>query len=337
MNRLIECVGCKTAAGLFHRIGWWETAARVSHPTPSPRRSGSSQRGFTLIELVMVIALAGAVAVMISSALSRPLEGFVAQSRRAALVDLAAGALNRMARDIRLAVPNSVHLNADGTAIEMFNVLGAGRYRPNRVGGDGLMFAPGTAAACTANFAAVTPGQGNCSAFQVLAPTLAVAGARWLVVYSIGAESGGNPLPGANVWAVADPVSGRHVITPDNTAFASAALAGNESLLSVTPPAGSFSFAYASPQRRFYLSDQIVGYRCTGGQLLRFTRSARLPAFAGTNAAAEAVQATNVTACSMSYQPGSSQRAGLVTLRLQLTLEGESIELFQQVHVDNAP
>ena len=109
------------------------------------------------------------------------------------------------------------------------------------------------------------------------------------------------------------------------------------SLLTVTPPGGSFSFAYASPQRRFYLSDQIVGYRCTGGQLLRFTRSARLPAFAGTNAAAEAVQASNVTGCSMQYQPGSTQRAGLVTLRLQLTLEGESIELFQQVHVDNAP
>ena len=345
MRKLIEYVGCKTAAGLFHRfgrhigsrIGRWETAARVSHPTPT-LRVRRLQRGFTLIELVMVIALAGAVAVMISSALSRPLEGFIAQSRRAELVDLAAGALNRMARDIRLAVPNSVRLSAGGTAIEMFNVLDAGRYRPNRVGGDGLMFGPGTAAACTANFAAVTPGQGNCSAFQVLAPTLTVVGARWLVVYNIGAESG-SPLvatPGANVWAVADG-SGRHVISPDGSGFAAAALAGSETLLTLTPPAGSFSFAYASPQRRFYLSDQIVGYSCAGGQLLRFTRSARLPAFAGTNAAAEAVQATNVTACSMSYQPGSTQRAGLVTLRLQLTLEGESIELFQQVHVDNAP
>jgi MSHA biogenesis protein MshO len=71
--------------------------------------------------------------------------------------------------------------------------------------------------------------------------------------------------------------------------------------------------------------------------LIRFSRTARAPTFAGTNAAAEAVQATHVTACSMSYQTGSTQRAGLVLLRLQLTLEGESIELFQQVHVDNAP
>jgi MSHA biogenesis protein MshO len=295
----------------------------------SIERARNSQRGFTLVELVMVIALAGAVAVMISSALSRPLEGFVAQSRRAELVDLAAGALNRMARDIRLAVPNSVHLNGS-SAVEMFNVLDAGRYRPNRVGSDGLRFAPGSDPSCTAS-------GNNCSAFQVLDTALS-SGARWLVVYNIGAESGGNPLPSSNVWTT--PVAGAaNVISPDGTTFSMSAITGSETLLTLAPPGGSFNFAYASPQRRFYLSDQIVGYRCdlSAGQLIRFTRSARTPAFVGSNATAEAVQATHVTGCSMQYQSGSTQRAGLVTLRLQLTLEGESIELFQQVHVDNAP
>lgn len=286
-------------------------------------------RGFTLIELVMVIALAGAVAVMISGALSRPLEGFVAQSRRAELVDLAAGALNRMARDIRLAVPNSVRVN--GNAIEMFNVLSAGRYRPNRHDSDVLRFAPGAASTCLAS-------GNNCLAFQALDASLLSSGARWMVVYNIGAETGGNPVSGSNVWAI--PVAGAaNVITPDGSAFAGAALAGNETLVTIAPPAaGSFNFAYASPQRRFYLSDQIVGYRCdAAGQLIRFTRTARTPAFAGNIAADEAVQASHVSGCGMQYQAGSSQRAGLVTLRLQLTLDGESIELFQQVHVDNAP
>lgn len=290
-------------------------------------------RGFTLVELVMVIALAGAVAVLISTALSRPLEGFVAQSRRAELVDLAAGALNRMARDIRLAVPNSVRVRGS-SEIEMLNVLDAGRYRPNRVGGDGLQFAPGTAPACTASFNALS-GLGQCSAFQVLASGLNLAGARWLVVYNIGAQSGGNPVAGANIWAGAG-AGGAHVITPDGSNFAATSLAGNETLLTVTPPAGgSFNFAYASPQRRFYLADQIVGYRCdlVSGQLLRFTRNARTPAYSGSSA----LQASHVTGCSLTYQPGSTQRAALVNLRLQLTLEGESIELFQQVHVDNAP
>ena len=56
----------------------------------------SSCAGFTLVELIMVISIAGLVAVMISTVLSRPLEGFVGQSRRAELVDLAATSLNRL-------------------------------------------------------------------------------------------------------------------------------------------------------------------------------------------------------------------------------------------------
>lgn len=41
------------------------------------------QAAFTLVELVMVIALAGVVAVMISTVLVRPMQGLVDQSRRA--------------------------------------------------------------------------------------------------------------------------------------------------------------------------------------------------------------------------------------------------------------
>jgi MSHA biogenesis protein MshO len=47
--------------------------------------------------------------------------------------------------------------------------------------------------------------------------------------------------------------------------------------------------------------------------------------------------AKNVSACNFSYQPGTSQRAGLVTLRLQITEDGESVTLLHQIHVDNAP
>lgn len=56
------------------------------------------QAAFTLVELVMVIALAGVVAVMISTVLVRPMQGLVDQSRRAELVDQAGLALSRMAR-----------------------------------------------------------------------------------------------------------------------------------------------------------------------------------------------------------------------------------------------
>ncbi len=281
--------------------------------------------GFTLVELILVIALSAVVGVMISTVLSRPLEGFVAQSRRAELVDQAALALNRMARDIRRAVPNSVRVEDGGRALELLSISSGGRYLPNRLDGESLRFAPGSAAGCTA------PGN-DCQTFRVLVPGLSVDGVRWLVLYNTGAESGGVPLAGSNLWAAAD-TAGRHVITPQGTGFAATA-DGSSTLLQVSPPSGSFVFAYASPQRRFYLADEVAGYRCdAAGRLLRFTRASLAPAFV---ADASRVVVDSVSHCSFSYQPGSLRRAGLVGLTLRLT-DGESIELFQQVQVDNAP
>ncbi len=283
--------------------------------------------GFTLVELILVIALSAVVGVMISTVLSRPLEGFVAQSRRAELVDQAALALNRMARDIRRAVPSSVRIEDGGRALELLSISSGGRYLPNRVDGESLRFSPDPAPECTA------PGN-DCQTFRALAPGLSTEGVRWLVVYNTGAESGGIPLAGSNLWAEADAATGRHVITPPDTEFAATA-DGSTTLLEVSPPSGSFAFAFASPQRRFYLADEVVGYRCdtAGRRLLRFTRASLATAF---TADASHVVVDNVSHCSFSYQPGSQHRAGLVGLSLRLT-DGESIELFQQVQVDNAP
>lgn len=285
--------------------------------------------GFTLVELVLVITLSAVVAVMISTVLSRPLEGFVAQSRRAELVDQAALALNRMTRDIRSAVPNSVRVASGGRTLELLNISNGGRYLPNRVGGETLRFTPDPAPECTA------PGN-DCLTFRALVPGLSVAGVNWLVVYNTGAESGGNPVEGSNLWAAADAATGRHVITPQGSTFVALA-DGSSTLITVTPPSGSsFAFAFASPQRRFYLADEVIGYRCdtVSRRLLRFTRASLASAF---TADASQVVVDNVSHCSFSYQPGSLQRAGLVSLTLRLSKDGESIELFQQVQVDNAP
>lgn len=283
------------------------------------------QAAFTLVELVMVIALAGVVAVMISTVLVRPMQGLVDQSRRAELVDQAGLALSRMARDIRLAVPNSVRVQ--GSDLELLRIQAAGRYLPNRLGGDGLRFAPGTAADCTAT--------GNdCQAFQVLDPALAVADARWLVLYNVGAQSGGVAVPGSNLWAAAD-ADGRHVISPSGSTLSFASQAG-QGVLRLQPPGGSFAFSFASPQRRFYLADEVVGLRCdlANRRLLRYTRSSLAPAF---SAEQSEVLASDVSRCAFSYQPGSQQRAGLVSLTLGLSRDNEAVELLQQVQVDNAP
>lgn len=288
-------------------------------------------RGFTLVELVIVIALSAVVLVMITVVLKRPLDAYIDQSRRGELVELASLALNRAARDIRLAVPNSVRQSADGRTLEMLNTLNAGRYVSNRAGSDGLRFSAELSGCETAN--------GRCDGFQVLDPNFDVSGARWLVVYNLGASSGGNPSAGANVWAYANP----GVITPTGVSFAAAANAtSRETQVSLNGlTSAGFTFAYPSPQRRFYLADQVIGYRCEpaaeGGQLARYTRMTLTATAPSTLPADAARVAPYVTGCLISYQPGTPQRPGLVTLSLTLTQEGESITLQQQVKVDNAP
>lgn len=289
-------------------------------------------RGFTLVELVMVIALSGLVALMISTVLSRPMEGFVGQSRRAILVDQAAGALNRMSRDVRLAIPNSLRVEAGGQAVEMLLIHSAARYRPNRVGGEGLSFSTAAAGSCGSS----TVG-GRCDSVQVLDAGINPAGANWMVLYNVGAVSGGVPEPGSNVWGGGNP----GVITPTGTTFnvVNAVPAGESQIILGNLPAGGFQFAFASPQRRLYLAQTVVGYRCSGGQLLRYSYNQLLAAIPNAPPAGSNPQpvAANVASCGFVYQSGSTQRAGLLALNLQLSQSGESVQLMQQVHVDNAP
>ncbi|HCS42067.1 MAG TPA: type II secretion system protein [Pseudomonas sp.] len=291
-------------------------------------------RGFTLVELVLVIALAGVVLVMIGSVLSHPLQGFVDQSRRGALVDQAASALDRMIRDVRLAVPNSIRVSADGQAVELLLIHSAARYRSNRHDSEGLRFSGETAGTC----ASTTVG-GRCDEVQVLDAAFDPAGARWMVLYNIGAESGGVPIAGSNLWAPADP----GVITPTGSTFSLIPGApGAESLIAVgNLPVGGFRFAYGSPQHRLYLASSVVGFRCQNGQLVRYSYNRLLPALpADPPADSNPEPMARHVDCGQTYftyQAGSTQRSGLLSLVLRITLEGESFQLVQQVHVDNAP
>ncbi|MBF0674039.1 MAG: type II secretion system protein [Pseudomonas sp.] len=283
----------------------------------SCRRVGvrQKQRGFTLVELVLVIALSGIVAVMIGTVLSRPLQGFVDQSRRAQLTDLAATALSRMARDLRLAVPNSVREHQGGLAL--LPIHEAGRYRESL---------GGTLPMCDAD---------SCR-LEVLTPLDAdrVAESRWLVIYNVGATSGGQPLPGQNLWAY----ERRGVVTPQGASFERVILNGEQHVQVVG--ADDFRFAFASPQRRVYLAREAVRYRCEGdmangrGTLWRETFDTLDVAHAPYS---RAPLADSVSRCELTYRPGNHARNGFVTLRLSLTQDGETISLLQQVHVDNAP
>lgn len=271
------------------------------------------QTAFTLVELVMVIALAGLIAVMISTVMSRPLQGFVDQSRRAELVDLASSALNRMTRDIRLAVPNSVRV-AGSARLELLRSPGGGRYRANLV--DGVRQDPPV---CTTDPCVI----------EALGPLIGVedwAALNWMVIYNIGGAASGD-----NSWPPLD--GAMSVISPQVTISYAA---GNLNLSG--GGIENFRFKYASPQHRLFLADKVVGYQCSGGRIVRgeFT-SLALPGAYDYSGATPVVDHVDCANSGFTYSPGTNTRSGLVTVRLTLSQDSESITLLQQVHVDNAP
>ena len=68
------------------------------------------QRGFTLIEAVMVITITGIVAAMVAIFIRTPIQSYFDLERRVEMTDTADTALRRIARDSRLALPNSVRV-----------------------------------------------------------------------------------------------------------------------------------------------------------------------------------------------------------------------------------
>ena len=49
------------------------------------------------------------------------------------------------------------------------------------------------------------------------------------------------------------------------------------------------------------------------------------------------VVATRLAGCSLTYSAGTAQRGGMLSARLTLADEGETISLLHQIHVDNLP
>ena len=109
----------------------------------------------------------------------------------------------------------------------------------------------------------------------------------------------------------------------------------------------SFQFAYPSPRQRIYLVDTPVTFLCdtATGALTRYAGYAIATNQADRDTGAEllaaggvaALMSDNLTACAFVLTPGTAQRAGLLSMSLNVAQAGETIFLLQQVHVHSAP
>lgn len=271
----------------------------------------SSERGFTLVELIMVIVITGIVGGMVAMFIRAPIQQYTDVVRRTDMTDIADTALRRITRDLRLALPNSVRVTGtcNGTAtclIEFLPTAGGGRYRAGG-GGNELDF---TAAD---------------TSFDVLGAMPAMAVGDQIVVYNLG-------ISGANAYA------------GDNRTTVSAPPVGT--VANIT----SKLFPFDSPGHRFHVITTPVTYVCApvaggiGGTLRRYQGYAIQAAQPANVAAAplstanSALLATNVSSCLFTYDANVvAQRSGLVTMHLGITKDSEAVMLYSAAHVSNQP
>jgi len=270
------------------------------------------QRGFTLIELVMVIVILGVIGAVVAVWMRGPVTAYFDTGRRAALSDTADTALRRMARDIRTALPNSVTTPSAG-CLEFIPTKTGARYRADNTAA-GLDFS-------TSDSSFNLLGDNNpLDANGAALPGQQVAAGDVVVIYNLGI-TGASAYAGNNIGVV-------------NT-VASAGTTPPETTITFNP---GVQFPLASGSNRFHVvpgAERVVSYVCDGANNLRRTVSG---AFAsGLCPATGPVIAANVSACAFNYNGSDLQRNALVSLALQLTSSGETVSLQHQVHVDNTP
>ena len=260
--------------------------------------------GFTLIESIVVIVITAILAGIVGIFILRPVQGYFSGAVRAEMADVASNALERMGREVRLALPNSARVDATGAALEFIPTTAGGRYATQS--GDKLDFTIAD------------------TSFDILGPAITIAAGQSIVIYNLGA---GIVDSDAYVGNNRRPYAGASG-SVSNVSIASAAAL----------PAANFA-----PPYRFHVVDQPVTYVCSGSTLTRYTGYGFQAAISTAPGGTSAVIANNVTACRFTYDSTVvAARAGLVTMRLALTQTpagggAETVSLYNAVHVDNLP
>ena len=264
------------------------------------RRLRSAQRGFTLLEAIVVMVVTGIVAGMITMFMVMPIRGYMDAKRRAEMTDTADLALRRMGYELRRALPNSVRLVTDG--IEFIPTRDGGRYR--REGAGNVL--DGTAT-------------GNVT-FDVLGPPVVADDEDYLVIYNTGQA-------GLDAYET----------TPANRRQLSAAAGAT---VSYAGTGAIFPVYHSPSQRfQLVPKEGPARFLCTGNTLRRETNYATAAGFATGTGTQSAVLARNV-ACRFDYQPENARSGLVtLELRVSrgTGAETETVRLLHQIHVDNLP
>ena len=271
------------------------------------------QRGFTLVEAIIVMVITGIIAGAMVLFIRLPVKNYVDSAARADMADEADTAMRRIARDLHQALPNSIRTDIANT-VEFIPSTAGGRYLSaedaDPVTTDQILSFT-SAASLTFNVVGTMP-----------APTAnnAITANQYVVVYNLGPGYASDAYAGTDIARIQG-VTGTQITMAAN-------------------PFAAEGPAYASPTQRFDIVNQPVMYVCANGTLTRywnygFNAAEQIPA-----SGSHAVLATNVVSCEFDAASLPYTHLGLINMNLRLRTPNSTdpdIQLFNQIHVDNTP
>ncbi|MFQ3171235.1 MAG: MSHA biogenesis protein MshO [Oleispira sp.] len=268
---------------------------------------------FTLVELVMVIVVLAILATGSVKFISQSAQGMVDSAERQVLASTASIAMEKVLRQVRRALPNSVRAFDDGgnSCIEFVPILHSSEYVSVPI------------ASAETNFDAIA------------------------FFNAVGGESGYvavYPISESSVYGTS-PATDRSISTTVASASPAGIPSANLQTITFESPS-SYRFPTGSPRKRFYLvSDPISFCEDTNGRLWRYQNygfhpdsSSSIP----TSGADSILIADSLQVNSLSFNILQAQlqrnaviRMSLVIVRSNSSLE--SLELSQEVQLRNVP
>jgi MSHA biogenesis protein MshO len=270
-----------------------------------------SSMAFTLIELVMVIVVLSILATGSVKFISQSAQGLVDTAKRQAMASSATIAVEKVLREVRRALPNSVHTFSDGgnQCLELVPIAHSSEY----------ISVPTASPAISFNSIAFIGATGNESGY--------------VAVYPSSKDS------------IYGPVTTRSVSTTTATAEAVGGPGANMQTIAFDA-AASYRFPTDSPRKRFFLVDQPVSY-CddADGRLWRYQNYGFLPDSSGaipTTGSNRILIADSLQANSLSFNitPAQLQRNAVVRMSLVIARPGsatEKVDISQEVQLRNVP
>ena len=288
------------------------------------KRSRTSQRGFTLLELIVAMVISAILAGMIAMIIGAPVDSYLQQGRNSELSEASDRIAGTLTADFSRALPNSVRIRNVGvrSVVQMLEVM------------DVVYFVP----------------QGPDPTQAPVQLDTAVADSSFSALGSFANSDDNNVFLVVNNTVTSDVY--RNVPAVRASAIVPAGTTTSPNTISLSP---AFRFANGAPptNRMFVVRRTPITYICNRGSgLLQRYANHAIGANIPTNESAAqlnslgtqvTVVATGVTGCSVTCGPGPANQPCRNTLTVSMTLRSgvapqtSTVRVLHQVPVGNTP